>query len=242
MRPHVHLSGQLICRDDAESAVVSECLPRHVELTRPNPGACPSTSSRATTPSCGRWTSTSPTTPPSYDIRSESRRVSGADGRRASNGGTSWSASATSPRRRGGRYAPQASLWIVPIRRNSFGSIWPSSVVVDSGVTTRRPGCAPMRGSSWWRRRSRSTHLPSGPEPPWCIWTSTRATTWPARCGTQKPAARDSPKRRSILGGLFSSIRPDIRSASRRWCGRRMRNSIRCTIAAPPVAADTISP
>ncbi|WP_231476127.1 VOC family protein [Rhodococcus sp. UNC23MFCrub1.1] len=38
MRPHVHLSGQLICRDDAESAVVSECLPRHVELTRAEPG------------------------------------------------------------------------------------------------------------------------------------------------------------------------------------------------------------
>ncbi|WP_261781637.1 VOC family protein [Rhodococcus sp. BP-332] len=34
MSQHVHLSGQLVCRDDAELAVVSECLPRHVELTR----------------------------------------------------------------------------------------------------------------------------------------------------------------------------------------------------------------
>ncbi|WP_285188192.1 VOC family protein [Rhodococcus sp. MEB041] len=38
MSPHVHLSGQLVCRDDAELAVVSECLPRHVELTRAEPG------------------------------------------------------------------------------------------------------------------------------------------------------------------------------------------------------------
>ena len=38
MSPHVHLSGQLVCRSDAELAVVSECLPDHIELTRAEPG------------------------------------------------------------------------------------------------------------------------------------------------------------------------------------------------------------
>lgn len=34
----VHLTGQLICRDAAEARIVTEQLPRHIELTRAEPG------------------------------------------------------------------------------------------------------------------------------------------------------------------------------------------------------------
>ncbi len=36
--PHVTLSGQLVCADDREADIVSRHLPRHVELTRAEPG------------------------------------------------------------------------------------------------------------------------------------------------------------------------------------------------------------
>lgn len=35
---NIHLSGQLLCEDDAEVAHVTEYLPRHLELTRAEPG------------------------------------------------------------------------------------------------------------------------------------------------------------------------------------------------------------
>lgn len=34
----VHLTGQLVCRDTAEARTVAEHLPRHIELTRAEPG------------------------------------------------------------------------------------------------------------------------------------------------------------------------------------------------------------
>lgn len=34
----IHLTGQLLCNDDAEVTVVSEFLPRHIDLTRAEPG------------------------------------------------------------------------------------------------------------------------------------------------------------------------------------------------------------
>lgn len=35
---HIYLTGQLICQDDAETSIVAEFLPRHIESTRAEPG------------------------------------------------------------------------------------------------------------------------------------------------------------------------------------------------------------
>jgi len=36
--PGVILTGQLVCTNDEEAVIVARCLPRHVQLTRAEPG------------------------------------------------------------------------------------------------------------------------------------------------------------------------------------------------------------